>query len=86
VVKSIAGNIEFLKMLFSECSRVSLDIEKKEEFRKKIKLIDISENRLKILLIIIEIILGLINSNIILILDQYKIKNINYYQFFELEI
>lgn len=86
VVKCLKGNIEFLKMLFSECSRLSLDIKQKEEFKKKIKVIDLSQNRLKILLIIIEIVLGLINSNIILILDQYKIKNIKYYQFFESEI
>ena len=75
-VKSRNDNIAFLEMFFSECSKITLDKIKQEKFKQIIKFIDISQNRLNILLSILEIILDLKNENILLILDQYKKKNI----------
>ena len=62
--------------------RLSFDEKAKEKFKKEIKNIDLSQNRLNILLSIIEVILYLNKNSIVLILAQYKRKNIEYFNSF----
>jgi hypothetical protein len=71
---------KFLEILSNECSRIWInDDELKKKFDKSIKLIDLEQNNLKILLEVINILLNLMNTNIlILVLDQFKQNNIDY--------
>ena len=84
IVKNQNNYNEFLKLLFSECSRIWFDNDNCiETFNKKIKLINLKKNNLQILIEVIEILLDLVNyTNIVLILDQYKKSNIEYESFF----
>ena len=84
IVKNQNNYYEFLKLLFSECSRIWFDNDKcMEIFNKKIKLINLKKNNLQILIEVIKILLDLVTyTNIVLILDQYKKSNIDYDSFF----
>ena len=64
-----------LKIILSELRRVVIN---KNIFDKEITFLKTEENILRQLLYIIEIILNLANDIIVLILDQYKEKNIDY--------
>ena len=64
-----------LDIIFSECIRVELN---KDLFNERIKFLKVEDNILAQLLYIIEIILNTTDNRIILILDQFKTKNIEY--------
>jgi hypothetical protein len=70
---------KFLEILFAESSRVKLTSVKREEFKKKVKLISLEKGILDILIQVIKLFLELNgNENITLILDQFKSSNIEY--------
>ena len=70
---------KFLEILFAESSRVKLTSVKREEFKKKVKLISLEFSILDILIQVIKLFLELNgNENITLILDQFKSSNIEY--------
>ena len=69
----------FLEILFEESSRVMLTETKREEFKKKIKLISLEKGILDILIQVMKLFLEINgNKNITLILDQFKSSNIDY--------
>ena len=66
-----------LEMIFSACSRVFFEESSINNFKSELKNIDLNQNILNILLEIINLILLSTKDYIIIILDQYKLDNIN---------
>jgi len=66
-----------LEIIFSACSRVFFEPSQKDKFREQLEKIDLCQNILQILLEILNLIISITKKNIILILDQFKLDNIN---------
>jgi len=79
IKKYIDNYYKFLEILFEESSRVILSVEKQKEFKDEIKKINFTKSNLYILIQVLKLFLKLNSGyNIILILDQFKKKNIDY--------
>jgi len=71
---------KFLEILSKECSRIWINDNKlKDKFDESIKLINLEQNNLKILLEVVNILLNLLDKDtLILVLDQFKQSNVDY--------
>ena len=87
IKKYVNNYYKFLEILFEESSRIILSLEEQDEFRKEIKKINFEQSNLNILIQVLKLFLDLNDYlGIILILDQFKKKNIDYDLSFEEQI